>query len=352
MSRVFDCVAAVKPANQEAKRLAGQRLSRLTMPPGAMGQLMDTAQRLSTITGGLRAPTRRRCIVVMVADHGVCAEGVSAFPQAVTLQMVRNFVAGGATINAMASNAGADVQVVDMGCCEPFQDLYLAGQVDDQRVAAGTGNIAREAAMSLEQAETAICKGFDLAREIADDYDLIGTGEMGIGNTTPSAALASVFCQRLPEEVTGRGTGIDDAGHEHKVATVQRALDRAQVSADQPLRALAELGGFEIGGLCGLILGIAAAGKPVVLDGLITTAAALVAQALCPVVSDYLIPAHRSAEPGHRIMLSKLGCKPLLDLDLRLGEGTGAALAMPLIGAAARLLTDVATFDEARVADG
>jgi nicotinate-nucleotide--dimethylbenzimidazole phosphoribosyltransferase len=348
LARCLDCIGPVSAAGRQE---ALDRLLQLTMPHWAMGRLMELALDLAAIGGSRRVSVARKAVVVMAGDHGVCAQGVSKYPQEVTPQMVANFVAGGATINALAGCAGAEVVIVDMGVKEPIPPVWASGVVRRCSVGPGTGDISREPAMSREQALAALAVGIGLAGELAPRIDCFACGEMGIGNTTPSAAITACCCGRSAAEVTGRGTGLDDDQHRAKVAVVETALARAALDGQDGLALLRELGGFEIGGLAGLMLGAAAAGRPVVLDGFITTAAALIAVRICPQVRDYLIASHRGLEPGHAIQLAWLGKEPLLELELRLGEGSGAALALPLLDGAASLLTQVATFAEAAVSE-
>jgi len=339
---------AIRPRNEEARGRARARLEQLTMPYWALGRLMDLAEDLAGITGNIQPPVARRSLVVMAGDHGVAAEGVSKYPPEVTVQMVLNFVRGGAGCNAMARVVGARVVVVDMGVAGALS-AEAAAAVLNRRVAAGTGNIARGPAMTRAQAVEALEAGIAIASDLDSSTDLFGTGEMGIANTTASSAIVATLCAAPPAEVTGAGTGIDEAQRRHKIAVVERALAVNRPDPNDGLDVLARVGGFEIAGLAGLILGAAARRKPVLVDGFISTAAALIAQALAPDSVHSMIAAHRSEEPGHGAALAKLGKRPLLDLGMRLGEGTGAALAMSLVEAAARLLTDVATFEEAAV---
>jgi len=343
-------IAAITPADETWRARARERLSNLTMPTWAMGRVMDLALDVAGMTRSLAPRLDRRAVVVMAGDHGVTAEGVSPYPSEVTVQMMRNFIAKGAGINAVAGVVDTDVLVVDMGVAGDVSDLAAAGRIISSPIAKGTANLAKTTAMTREQAVASLEAGIALAGRLAPDYDLFGLGEMGIGNTTPSSAITAVFCNELPERVTGRGTGVDDSGLRRKISVIQAALDLHVPDPSDPVGVLAAVGGFEIGGLAGLILGAAAAKKPVLIDGFITTAAALLAQALAPEASDYMIAAHRSVEPGHILALEKLRLEPLLDLGLRLGEGTGAALAMPLVLAARAVLTEVASFDEAGVA--
>jgi nicotinate-nucleotide--dimethylbenzimidazole phosphoribosyltransferase len=350
MDSIATTCAAIERSDMQCRQQATERLAQLTMPHWAMGRLLDLAVDLAGMTGRLDPLVSRRTIVVMAGDHGVTRQGVSQYPAEVTAQMVRNFAAGGAAINAMVHTANSKLVVVDMGVAGDLQDLVAAGAILDRRVAAGTADLSLGPAMSVEQARSSVLSGIRLADELASAVDLFGTGEMGIGNTTPSAAIAACVKGIAPEMITGRGTGIDDERLRHKISVIERAL---AVNRPDPLNGmdvLAKVGGFEIGGLAGLMLGAAAHRRPVIVDGYISTAAALIATTLAPAVSDYLILAHRSAEAGHVAMCEHLRKEPLLDLQLRLGEGTGAALAMPLVEAAARLLTEVHTFAEAGVA--
>jgi nicotinate-nucleotide--dimethylbenzimidazole phosphoribosyltransferase len=285
----------------------------------------------------------------MAGDHGVAAEGVSMYPQEVTSQMVCNFVNGGAGINALARVSGARVVVVDMGVAGDLGPLAAEGKILSRRIGAGTGNLAVGPAMSREDAIRSVEAGIEVALMLAAETDLFATGDMGIANTTPSSAIVSVMTGAAPAEVTGRGTGIDDVGLSLKVAVIEKALAVNRPDPDDAMDVLMKVGGFEIGGIAGLILGAASLRKPVLVDGFISTAGALIAQGLAPLAADYMIAAHKSVEAGHRIALQKLGKEPLLDLGLRLGEGTGAALAMPIVEGAVRVLTEVATFEEAAV---
>lgn len=349
MTLLEETLSAIAPLDQTAKAAARARLEQLTMPFWALGRLMDLSEDLAGMTGSTKPAVERKTIVVMAGDHGVVAEGVSAYPQEVTWQMVANIVAGGASINALARQVGARVVVVDMGVAA---DLGVLGDaVIDRKIAPGTGNIALGPAMSRDEAVRALEAGIALARELGPSTDVFGTGEMGIGNTTPSSAIVAAVTGAAVADVTGRGTGIGDEQLQRKAAVVEQSLRANNADPTDGLDLLAKLGGFEIGGLAGLILGAAAQRKPVVIDGLISTAGALVAQALSPQSADYMIAAHRSVECGHRLALDKLGKKPLLDMDLRLGEGTGAALAMNLVDAAVRVMTEVATFAEAAVSE-
>ena len=319
------------------------------MPHWALGRLMDLAEDLAGMTRSVHPQVDRRTIVTMAGDHGVVSEGVSRYPQEVTAQMVHNFIDGGAGINALARVPGADLRVVDMGVSGDLSAIPRGDRFISRRIAPGTQNIARGPAMSREEAIRSVEAGIEIAAELEDSTDLFGTGDMGIGNTTPSSAIAAVLTGRPVSEVTGRGTGIDDAGLKRKVDVVQRAIHINRPDPSDGVDVLSRVGGFEIGGIVGLILGAASLRRPVLVDGFISTAGALIAYTLAPAARDYMIASHCSAEMGHRAVLDHLGKRPLLDLDLRLGEGTGAALAMPLVESAARLLKEVKTFGEASV---
>jgi nicotinate-nucleotide--dimethylbenzimidazole phosphoribosyltransferase len=348
--------ARIAPTDGAAAAEAQQLLDAKTKPPRSLGRLEDLACQLAAIRGDATpAPARpAKAIVVMGADHGVAAEGVSAYPQEVTGQMLLNFARGGAAINVLARQAGARVVVVDMGVAHP---AAAAGDaplpIRAHRIAAGTANFARGPAMTRAQALAALAAGAGVAEELArDGIGLIGIGEMGIANTTAASALAAVFTGAPPEEVTGRGTGIDDATLRRKVEVVRRGLELNRPDAADAVDALAKVGGFEIAGLAGVVLGAAAARVPVVIDGFIASVAALAAVRIAPRAGGYLIASHRSVEAGHRVVLQALGARPLLDLDLRLGEGTGAALAMPLVDAALAIAAEMATFASAGVSGG
>jgi nicotinate-nucleotide--dimethylbenzimidazole phosphoribosyltransferase len=339
----------IQPLNPAWLAKAQARLDQLTKPRGSLGRLEELAAWYVAIREELLPSLRKKVVVIFAGDHGVVAEGVSAYPQEVTFQMVANFVQGGAGINVLSRHVGAEVQVVDIGVNHDFTGML--GLIS-RKVAYGTRNLAREAAMSREEAEAAIVCGIEMAQEnIAAGADVLATGEMGIGNTTPAAAIAAAFTGKSAAAVTGRGTGVDDAGYRRKVEVIDRALALHQPNPNDPMRVLAQLGGLEIAGLAGLILGAAAARRPVLVDGFIATAGALVAARLCPAVKDYLKAAHQSAEFGHQVMLAELGLQPLLHLEMRLGEGTGAALGMSLVEAGLKIYLEMATFAEAGVSD-
>ncbi|MEJ2183757.1 MAG: nicotinate-nucleotide--dimethylbenzimidazole phosphoribosyltransferase [Nitrospirota bacterium] len=337
----------ITPLEEAQFALAQRRLDNLTKPRGSLGRLEEFAARLVAVAGREMPALSKKIVFVFAGDHGVTEEGVSAYPREVTRQMVLNFLRGGAGINALARHAGADVAVVDVGVDHDFSGTE--GLIV-RNVLRGTRNMARGPAMSRKEAVASVEVGISLASEYAGKgYGIMGTGEMGIGNTTPSAAIAALLAGRSVREVTGRGTGIDDDTLNGKVAVIERAIRVNDPDPSDALDVLAKVGGAEIGAIAGLCLGAAARRAPVVVDGFISTAGALIAQALCPAVTEYLFAAHRSAEAGHRAMLERLGLEPILELDMRLGEGTGAALAMLLIEGGLKAYREMATFGEADV---
>lgn len=344
-----DAIDAIQPIDQDCLSRTQGRLDRLTKPVGSLGRLEELAARYVAMTGEERPSSPRAAVFTFAADHGVTDEGVSAYPRAVTAQMVLNFLRGGAGVNVLASHVGAEVRVVDIGVAHEFGPL--SGLLH-RKVASGTKNWAREPAMTRDEAVRALEVGVTLARAaVHDGIGLLGTGDMGIGNTTASTAMTAVLTGESVATVTGRGTGLDDAGLARKVAVIEQALRTHRPDPTDPIDVLAKVGGFEIAGIAGLILGAAACRRPVVLDGFITGAAALIAAGLQPLCREYLIASHLSVERGHQAVLQKLGLRPLLDLDLRLGEGTGACLGISLVHAAIKILTQMATFDQAGVSE-
>ncbi len=350
MTLLAETLAAIEPPSAQSRSEADQRQRQLTKPPGALGALEELGTRLAGIYGSCPPPLAEPvAVAVFAADHGVHDQGVSPWPQEVTAQMVVNFLSGGAAINALARQCGAQVTVVDVGVASqvpPAQGLL------SRKVRAGTADMTQGPAMSDEEAQAALVTGIEVSRDLVEQgHRLLVAGDMGIANTTASAALVSVFTGRDVASVTGRGAGIDDAMLRHKIAVVGRALEMHRPSREEPLRALAAVGGLEHAAITGFLLGAAALRIPVVLDGVIACSAALVAQALAPVAVEYWIAGHRSSEPGASAALQHLGLEPLVDLGLRLGEGSGATLAVPLVQAAARVLAEMATFDQAGVSD-
>jgi len=349
VDKLQQTIEHIRPLDMGAMRRARARQDSLTKPQGSLGRLEELSIQVAGITGQTLPRIEDKVIVTMVGDHGVTAEGVSAYPSAVTAQMVYNFLRGGAAINVLASHGGARVVVVDIGVA---QELEAHSGLVSRKVALGTANMAQGPAMSREEAIRAVEVGIEVVEgELSRGVDIVGTGDMGIGNTTASSAVVATLTGAPVAQVTGRGTGIGDEQLAHKVDIIERALTVNRPDPHDPLDVLAKVGGFEIGGIAGVILGTAAHHIPVVLDGFISGAGAVIAAGLAPQARDYLIAAHQSVEVGHRLVLDWLGLDPLLDFNLRLGEGTGAALGMWLIEAAVRILTEMATFAEAGVSE-
>lgn len=343
-------LARIKPVDPSLLAAAQALLDNKTKPLGSLGRLEEFARRYAAIGGSTKPLLGKKVIFTFAGDHGVAAEGVSAFPAEVTPQMVFNFLNGGAGVNVLARHAGAEVRVVDMGVNFDFGGV--AGLID-RKVARGTQNLSRGPAMSRQEAVAALEAGIALAIEAkAEGVTLLGTGDMGIANTTPSSAIIAAISGKSIRELTHRGTGINDAGLERKITAIEQGLAVNRPDPADPLDVLAKVGGFEIAGIAGLVLGAAAAGVPVVVDGFISTAGALIASELHPQVREYLFAAHKSVEIGHSFMLERIGAQPILDLQLRLGEGTGAALAMVLIEAGVKVLTEMASFADAGVSEG
>nr|WP_230876051.1 MULTISPECIES: nicotinate-nucleotide--dimethylbenzimidazole phosphoribosyltransferase [Paenibacillus] len=341
-----DFVSGIEPINDGKWAEAAARLDRLTKPPGSLGRLEDMAKQLAGITGQLYPDLSRKAVIVMAGDHGVCEEGVSAFPSEVTPQMVLNFLNGGAAVNVLARQVGADVVCVDVGVNADLSHPSLVSR----KVRKGTANMAQGPAMTREEAIAAIAAGFDLTGELAArGYRLFAAGEMGIGNTTASSAILSVLGATDTVQATGRGTGIDDVRLAHKQDVIRRAIERNRPNADDPIDVLAKVGGLEIAGLVGVILGAARHRCPVVIDGFISSAAALIASRLAPLSTSYMLASHLSHEQGHARLLERIGLAPILRMDMRLGEGTGAVLAFPLIEAAVNIMSQMATFDDAGI---
>lgn len=341
--------ASVPALDAAAMDEATQRQDRLTKPPGSLGRLETIATAIAGMQGRSRPSVARRAVIVAAGDHGIADEGVSAYPRAVTAQMVANFLAGGAAINALARQAGARVVVADFGV---EGNLEAAEGLVDVKVARGTRNFLREPAMTRAEAVEAMLAGARIVSgERERGLDIVGLGEMGIANTSAATALVASLTGTPVAVVTGRGTGLDDAALAHKIDVIERALDLHQPDPEDPLGTLAAVGGLEIAGLAGVVIGAASQRIPVVVDGFITAAAAMVAVRFCPAAAAFLLPSHCSVEPGHTPALAALGLEPLFDLRMRLGEGTGAALAMQVIAGAVAALNEMATFGEAGVSD-
>jgi len=349
VQKLNETISKIERIDYSLAEKTQNRLDSLTKPRGSLGRLEKIARQIVEITKNDNPPMRNKVIFTMASDHGVVEEGVSAFPKEVTPQMVYNFIRGGAGINVLAKHVGARVVIVDMGVAcdlEQHPDLLI------RKINFGTKNMAKGPAMNKDEAVRSIEAGIEVFEEkSAKSIDIIGTGDMGIGNTTPSSAIASVITGEAVEDMTGRGTGINDETFLKKVAVIKQAITLNKPDAQDSLDVLSKVGGFEIGGLAGAILAAASRRVPVVIDGFISGAAALIACGLEPKVKDYMIAAHCSVERGHRIILDYIGLKPLLDFDLRLGEGTGAALAMSIVEASIKILTEMATFRTAGVSE-
>ncbi|MGM0681016.1 MAG: nicotinate-nucleotide--dimethylbenzimidazole phosphoribosyltransferase [Thermodesulfobacteriota bacterium] len=342
-----DLLAWIEPVDQEIMREAARRLDNKTKPPGSLGMLEELACRMCGVQRSLSPCAAGKVILIFVGDHGVTSNGVSCIPKEVTRQMVYNFLNGGAGVNVLARHVGAEVRVVDVGVDGDFE----VGGLIRAKVKRGTENLALGPAMTVKETLAAVGVGVKTAGQaIIDGADIIGTGDMGIGNTTPSAALFSALLAASPESVTGRGAGLNENGLAQKITVVRKGLEvNSSLISQGPLEALAAVGGFEIAAICGVVLECARQKVPVVVDGFISSAGALIALKMKREVKDYCFFSHCSAEQGHRIFLEKMGIKPILDLDMRLGEGTGAALAMGIIEAGIKILIEMATFEEAGI---
>jgi nicotinate-nucleotide--dimethylbenzimidazole phosphoribosyltransferase len=351
--KLEEIISKIQPVENLWIQKARERTAQLVMPTRALGRLHEISERLCGIQKTLKPSMERKAVLIMAGDHGVADEGVSAYPQEVTGAMVLTFLRGGAGINAISRHVGARVWVVDMGIIPELDPRSIDGgdQLMVRKIAAGTANLAKGPAMSRQDAEKSIVSGFQLATDLFQQgIEVLGTGDMGIANTTASAAIGSVITGIGPKYMVGRGTGIDDKGFVIKLKTVEKGIRINQPNALDGLDVLAKVGGFEIGGIAGCILAAAFHSRPVVIDGFISTAGALIAYALCPVVRDFIFGGHCSEETGHRNMLKYMGIEPILDLGMRLGEGTGGALSMSIMEGAVRVFNEVFTFEEAGVA--
>jgi len=347
MDTIKATLERITPVNPDLLQQAQERLDNKTKPPGSLGRLEEFARRMAAISGTEEPDLAKKVVFTFAADHGVVEEGVSLYPKEVTTQMVFNFLAGGAGVNVLARHSGAEVRVVDVGVDHDFGDT--PGMLH-RKVARGTRNFTKGAAMTREEMVAALQVGIDLADQCrAEGVGLVGTGEMGIGNTTPSSAIIAVISGLSVRELTHRGTGIGDAALVNKIRVIEEGVALNKPDPQDPLDVLAKVGGLEIAAIAGLVLGCAANSIPVVIDGFISTAGALIASELHPNVRDYIFAAHQSVEIGHRFMLERIGVRPILDLDFRLGEGTGAALAMGLIEAGVKVMKEMATFEQAGV---
>lgn len=346
-------IESIKPIDKEMYEKAVERTSNLIMPPRAMGRLNDLSEQLCAISGTLAPRYEKKGVFVMAGDHGITEEGVSAFPQEVTAQMIGAFTVGIATINALCNEAGVRVVVTDVGCVVdvPAKKINEKADYVVRKVAKGTKNFAKEAAMTREQAEKSVLAGYEVAMEYIEKegLELITTGDMGIANTSPSAAIGAVYTGEPVSIMTGRGSGINDDALKHKTEVIDKAVKMHQPDKSDAIDVLSKVGGLEIGAIAGAMLAGAAKGLPVIVDGVISTAGALIAAGLCPNAKEYMIAGHKSVEPGQIKMLEYLGLDPLLNLGMRLGEGTGAVVAMAVVDSAAAIIRDVATFAEAGV---
>ncbi|SMF73278.1 nicotinate-nucleotide-dimethylbenzimidazole phosphoribosyltransferase [Paenibacillus uliginis N3/975] len=343
---IMERIGEIRGLDQAAIQAAKLHISNLTVPPGSLGKLEAMAIQLAGITGVVQPSFDRREVIIMAGDHGVCEEGVSAFPQEVTPQMIHNFLAGGAAVNVLARQAGAEVVCVDIGVNSELSHPDLLSR----KIRYGTANMAQGPAMTYEEAIQSILVGVKVVEDaVRRGVQLFITGEMGIGNTTASSAVTCALSNIPVSDAVGRGTGIDDSRLQHKIAVVEQALKVNAPDALDPIDVLAKVGGLEIGGLVGVILGSAVNGCPVIIDGFISSAAALLAKAICPTSADYMIVSHVSHEQGHRQLLHELNLRPALELDLRIGEGTGGVLCLHLVDAACRIVSEMATFESAGV---
>lgn len=349
MERIQEVASKIGKLDLSWSQRAQAKLDDLTKPQGSLGRLEELAKQIVSIKCDINPKISKKAIIVMAADHGVIDEGVSAYPKEVTAQMVYNFLSGGAAINVLARHIEADVFVVDIGVAADFKENSLLIQ---KKVDYGTKNMAKGAAMTKEQAIKSLEAGIEVAKNMIEKgYDILATGDMGIGNTTASSAVASVICKTDVEDVTGLGTGIDKKGLENKINIIKKAISLNNPDACDGIDVLSKVGGFEIGGIAGIILGCAACKVPVVIDGFISGAGALIAYTIAPDSVNYMIPSHSSVEKGHKIILDKLGIKALLDFDMRLGEGTGAALGISIVEASVKILNEMATFSQAGVSE-
>ncbi len=353
MNKIRKTIETIEKIDYSLAEKTQKRLDNLTKPQGSLGRLEELAKQLVEITRNENPAIKDKVIFTMAGDHGITEEGVSAYPPEVTAQMIYNFIKGGAGINVLANHIGARVVIVDMGVVGKSQIANRKSQsFRDKKVNYGTKNMAKGSAMTKEEAMKSIENGIEVfEEEFERGIDIVGTGDMGIGNTTSSSAIAAAITGEAVEALTGRGTGIDDGAFAHKAEVIKKAIKINRPNSKDAIDVLSKVGGFEIGGLAGIILGASAKRIPVVIDGFISGAAALIAYRLEPKVKDYIIAAHCSVEKGHKIILDYIGLKPLLDLDLRLGEGTGAALGISITEASVKILTEMSTFQDAGVSE-
>lgn len=355
MSKLNKTISKIQEIDKESFEKTQKRLDNLTKPAGSLGRLEDLVKQIVAITRNDKLTLKRKVIFTLAGDHGISEENISAFPKEVTAQMIYNFLSGGAGINVLANHTGCEVIVIDMGVAEKIKEQKIENKkckFIDKKINFGTKNFLKETAMTKSEAIKSIEIGIELVEnELNEGLDIIGCGDMGIGNTTSSSIITALICGKEAEEVTGKGTGIKEEYYKKKIEIVKKAVTIHKPTISSPIDILAKVGGYEIGGIAGIILGGAANKKPIVLDGFITGASALIAYKLNPLIKDYIIASHSSAEPGHKIILDYLGLKPLLNLNLRLGEGTGAALGISLAEASCKILNEMATFKDAGVSE-
>ena len=352
MDRIKEAIDRIEPLDEAAMQSARARQSTLTKPLRSLGVLEDLSVKVAGITRNQMPEIKEKVIITAAGDHGVADEGVSAYPREVTAQMIYNFLRGGAAINVLARHIGARVVVVDMGVAADIAIKSRTGNFVDKKIGYGTANMTKGPSMSYEDAERSIEAGIEvLEHEIEKGVSIVGVGDMGIGNTTPSSAIVAFITGAPVERVTGRGTGLDDGGLESKIKTIKKAIELNKPDRGDAIDILAKIGGFEIGGMAGVMLAAGAHRIPVVVDGFISGAAALITYELSPKIRDYLIASHLSVEAGHRAILDHLGIEPLFNLNMRLGEGTGAALGISLVEASCKILREMATFEEAGVSE-
>ena len=346
-----ETVKRIEPKSTEWEEKAAKHVEALAMPPWALGDVCRLGVKIAGMQRTVDIDVSKKMIFTMAADHGVADEGVSAFPQEVTVEMMKNIALGGAGVNVLGRAAGVQVRLVDMAVKEDFPELAEKGVIIDQKITHCSENMRKGPAMTREQAIAAIEAGIDLADKAINEegVKMLGTGELGIGNTTPASAVVAVMGGYPVADITGRGTGVDDEGLRNKIQVIQDAIDLNKPDPNDAIDVLSKVGGYDIAGIAGTILGAAANKTPVVVDGFISTAGALIAKGICPEAADYMIASHKSEEPGHALMWKTLDMKPLLDLGFRLGEGTGAAVAMHICECSARIMNDMLTFEEAEV---
>ena len=339
-----------KNLDQNSAEMAKNHINNLTMPSWALGDLLDVGVKLSAIQGVFPPKIEQKRIYIFACDHGIVQENVSLFPKEVTEQMVRNFVSGGAAISVLSRHAGAGTIIVDVGVDADLSDLVKKGDILDRKISSGTKNFSKGPAMSLDQAEKSLKIGFDLVKESHNENDIYAIGEMGIGNTTTSSAIVAGLLGSEVDLITGRGTGIDEKARLHKIDVIKNSLQKREIEKDNsPLSILQKVGSYEIGAMAGMILGCASFGRPIIIDGFISSTAALLAYKINPKVVDFMFLAHKSMEQGHKVIIEELDLVPLLDLNMRLGEGSGTPLAMNLLEASCKILSEMATFESAQV---